>query len=159
MKRKNNQLIAFLQDRGETLALAESMTAGLACHQLAGVKGACDVLKGSIVCYDPGVKTGLLGVPPGLIKKHTAESQEVTDALALKLSRKIKADVYVAVTGLAASGGSETKSKPVGTVFFSLRYKNRTYRKRCLFRGTPVRIREKACHGLFTFVIDTLRAL
>lgn len=158
MKRANTKLVKFMQARGETLALAESMTAGLACHKLAGVKGACDVLKGSIVCYDASVKNHLLGISQKLIDACTPESQEVTNALAKKLSRQMKADVYAAVTGLAAPGGSETKTKPVGTVFFSVRYKNKTYTKRSLFRGSPVRIREKACNALFDFIRAVLKS-
>jgi PncC family amidohydrolase len=157
MKRVNNQLVKFLQSRGETLALAESVTAGLACHQLACVKGACDVLMGGIVCYDEKVKINLLGVKASLIKKYTAESQQVTDALALYLSHKIKADVFAAITGLAADGGSETKTKPVGTVFFSVRYRNKTHRKRAVYKGKPLEIREAACKGLFRFILEILK--
>lgn len=158
MKRKTNTLIHFLQQRGETLALAESVTAGLACHRLAGVKGACDVLMGSIVCYAEDMKKELLGVPSSLIKRYTAESQQVTDALAKKLSHKITADVCVAVTGLAADGGSESKDKPVGTVFLAMYYKRKIYRKRLQLKGTPIQIRQKACDHLCDFVIETLRS-
>ena len=156
MKRKNTRLIKFLQARGETLALAESMTAGLACHKLAGVKGAFDVLKGGIVCYDARVKNHLLGISQKLIDTCTPESQEVTDALARQLSKKMNADVYAAITGLAAPGGSETKSKPVGTVFFAVLYRNKIYHKRVLYRGSPVQVRKKACDGLFDFILETL---
>ena len=98
-------------------------------------------------------------VKASLIKKHTAESQQVTDALALCLSRKIKTDVHAAITGLASEGGSETKTKPVGTVFFSVRYRNKTYRKRLVYKGKPLEIREAACKGLFRFVIDTVKSV
>lgn len=159
MKRINNELVKFLQARGETLALAESVTAGLACHQLACVKGACDVLKGGIVCYDEKVKINLLGIKALLIRKHTAESQQVTDALALHLSKKVGADIHAAITGLAAEGGSETKTKPVGTVFFSVRYRSKTYRKRMVYKGKPLEIREAACKGLFRFMVNTLKSV
>lgn len=145
-----------MQARGLTLALAESMTAGLAAHSMAGVKGACDVLKGSLVCYDVSVKTSLLGVSKKLIEACTPESQEVTNEMARKISRKIKADVHAAVTGLAAPGGSETKTKPVGTVFFSVRYGKRMFKKRMRFRGSPVQIRKKACDALYAFILDCI---
>jgi len=157
MKRKSNALIHLMQARGLTLALAESMTAGLACHRLAGVKGACDVLKGSVVCYNAAVKTHLLDVSKTLIDRCTPESKEVTGQLALKLSRKMKADVYAAVTGLAAPGGSETKTKPVGTVFLAVRYKNKMHHLRCRFKGSPIEIRRKATDKLYGFIMAVIQ--
>jgi len=60
-----------------------------------------------------------------LIKKYTAESQQVTDALAKNLSMLIKADVYGAITGLNAGGGSENQIEACGNciLFTSLQRK------------------------------------
>ncbi len=44
---------------------------------------------------------------------------QVTTALAKNLPKLIKADIHVAITGLASAGGTETKDKPVGTIFFA----------------------------------------
>src|SRR5688500_3004153 len=101
------------------------MTSGLAAHKLGSISGTSDVLTGSIVCYSKNVKTDLLKVNKKLIDKYSLESQQVTDALALNLSKIIHADVYAAITGLAAPGGSESVSKPVGTVFYSFLYRGR----------------------------------
>jgi Uncharacterized protein (competence- and mitomycin-induced) len=49
----------------------------------------------------------------------------------------IKADLYVACTGLLKKGGSETKEKPVGTFFYSIYYKNNFYNFRRIFKGLP----------------------
>lgn len=54
-----------------------------------------------------------------MLKKYTAESKEVTDALAKYLRQPIATDIHAAITRLASPGGSETAEKPVGTVFFS----------------------------------------
>src|SRR3954470_16851672 len=93
-----NSFIKTLMQKKIRLALAESMTCGLAAHMLSTCKGTADVLKGSIVCYTPEVKTSLLGVPASFINKFTAESKEVTEALAKKLPRLITADIYAAIT-------------------------------------------------------------
>src|SRR6476659_3252169 len=100
----NRRLVKIMQIKNLTLAFAESMTCGLAAFQLSSVKGTTDVLQGSIVCYHENVKKECLKVPDSLIKKFTAESQEVTDALAKKLQSVIEADVYAAITGLASDG-------------------------------------------------------
>src|SRR4051812_24642349 len=113
MKRTANNLVKTLQQKKLTLALAESVTGGLAAHRLSLLKGAGDVLQGGIVCYNEKVKHGLLKVSKALIEKHTAESQRVTDELAKNLKSLLEADIYGAMTGLADEGGSETKQKPV----------------------------------------------
>jgi nicotinamide-nucleotide amidase len=152
MDRKINAFIKHLNKKGLTLAFAESITCGMAAHKLATVPGTSEVLKGSVVCYTPEVKHGLLGVPEKLMNKYTCESMQVTERLAAGLQKIIKADVYAALTGLAAPGGSETKEKPVGTVFFCINYKNKKIKQRKLFRGTPLQIREKACITLYELI-------
>ena len=156
MERPTTKLVKLLAERELTLALAESMTCGLAAHQLSTAFGTSEVFKGSIVCYSPEMKCQTLGVRPGLIRKHTAESQQVTDALSGSLKKHIRADLYAAITGLASPGGSETGSKPVGTVFYSVRFRNRIYREKKLFRGGPTEIRKKACEALYLFIVSIL---
>jgi nicotinamide-nucleotide amidase len=153
MHKSNVLLVKFCRKNNLTLAFAESVTCGLAAHQLSQVKGTSDAFKGSLVCYNGDVKTNLLKIPKKLIEKYTAESQRVTDEMAKNLKRIFSADVYAAITGLASPGGSETKSKPVGTVFFSVWYKNKLYKLRKQFRGNALQIKKKACDELYRFII------
>jgi PncC family amidohydrolase len=69
MKSIVNQLVKLLIERKLTIALAESVTCGLASHQLNIVKGTSDAFMGSVICYNEKVKTDLLKVKPSLIKK------------------------------------------------------------------------------------------
>jgi nicotinamide-nucleotide amidase len=154
--KKINTFIKALKSQGLTLAVAESMTCGLASHLLSTCKGTSDVLLGSIVCYSSEVKTNLFSISANQIRKYTAESKEITQALAVNLSGIIRADISAAITGLASAGGSETRDKPVGTVFFAIRYKGRNYNYRKIIRGTPQEIRIKACLELYELIIRTL---
>jgi nicotinamide-nucleotide amidase len=149
--------IRTMKEKQLKLALAESVTCGLAAHLLSGVPGTSDVLAGSVVCYTPEVKTGLLGISKAMIKKHSCESMEVTEALAKKLPKLIGADVYAAITGLASKGGSETKDKPVGTVFLVVSYQKKIFRQRIVFRGSPLVIRKKACYELYRMILENIR--
>ncbi len=106
--------------RNYKIAFAESATAGRFAHEFACVPNSGYILLGGIVCYDVSIKTSLLNVPEKLIEKATAESAEVTRVLAENLRHHFKADVIVAVTGLASPGGSETPEKPVGTMFLHI---------------------------------------
>ena len=159
MKRPEQKLLDVLKDNELTIAFAESMTCGMAAMKLGNVSGTSEVFEGGIVCYDAKVKTDLLGVPAKTIAHYTAESQQVTDALAKNLSRKIKADVTAAITGLAAPGGSESRQKPVGTVFISVFVKGKIYRERKKFNGSPQVIKEKACRSLFSFTHKVLKKI
>lgn len=148
--------IKTLKAKELTLAMAESMTSGLAAHLLSGVPGTSDVLKGSVVCYRPEVKTGLMGISKSLIGRYSCESMEVTEALAKKLPKLIGADIHAAITGLASGGGSETEDKPVGTVFFAVFYKKKIFRLKKVFLGTPLSIRKKACYELYRLILEKI---
>jgi nicotinamide-nucleotide amidase len=146
----------LLKQKNLTLALAESVTCGMASHKLSNVKGISEVLKGGIVCYRPEVKNTLLGISKKMINQYTCESIEVTEALAKKLPGIISADIHVAVTGLASSDGSESKAKPVGSIFICVYYKNQIYKFKHVFKGTPLEIKNKACKALYQFVFTTI---
>ena len=148
-----HHFIKSLNDRSLTLALAESMTCGLAAHMLSTCKGTSDVLKGSIVCYNEQVKRELMKVPSTMVRKYSAESRQVTKKLALSLRNLITADIYGAITGLASKGGSEKPGKPVGTVFFTIIHKRKVVTTRRVFRGTPLQVREKACLFLYDLIL------
>lgn len=156
MEKRVALFIRTLKEKELKLALAESVTCGLAAHLLSGLPGTSDVLAGSIVCYTPEVKNKLLGIPETMMERYTCESMEVTEALVKKLPKLIHADVYAAITGLASKGGSETKEKPVGTVFLVLGYKGKLYRQKKVFRGTPLTIRKKACYELYRMILERI---
>lgn len=156
MNAKVSLFIRTMKSRGLTLAIAESMTCGLVASKLSRATGTSQVLLGSIVCYSPLLKKCLLNVSASQIKKCTCESKEVTQAMAVNLSKIIKADVYAAITGLASPGGSETKEKPVGTVFICLKIGKHIYHYRHRFYGSPLTINKKACDALYDFILSKI---
>lgn len=156
MKSLVKKLIKTLIEKKLRVAFAESVTCGLASNQLNITPGTSEVFMGSIVCYSEKVKMNLFNVRPSLIKKYTAESQEVTDALVKNLPQLIDADVYVAITGLNADGGSETVEKPVGTVFLSFLYKGKIIRRRKKFNGSPSSIKKQACKEVYQLILEKL---
>jgi nicotinamide-nucleotide amidase len=102
-------VLDLLRQRGWSLGLAESLTAGLVAARLANVQGASDVLRGSLVAYASDVKFDLLGVTPG-----TVVSEEAAREMAAGARRVLGADVGVAVSGVA--GPDRQDGVPVGTV-------------------------------------------
>lgn len=109
----------ILVSRQLTIAFAESATAGRITAEFSLSPQSGKVLKGGIVCYDAYIKEDLLKIPHELIEKYTPESAEVTAALAKSLKNFIDADITIGITCFTTPGGSETDTKPVGTVFYT----------------------------------------
>jgi len=134
-ERKISDCSKLMAEKGLTVAFAESATAGWLCSEFALTEHSGKVLKGGIVCYDADLKVSLLGVPKELFKQYTPESMEVTKELAERLGSKIPSDIQVGVTGLTTPGGSETKEKPVGTMFVYALVKGKSFSFRKVFDG------------------------
>lgn len=119
------EILALARRRGSRIATAESCTGGLIAGALTEVAGSSDVIEGGVVSYSNSAKTALLGVPEALIARTGAVSEEVAAAMAEgALTAFDKADLSVAVTGIAGPGGSE--HKPEGRVCFALAHRNGT---------------------------------
>lgn len=145
-----------LRDKELTIAFAESVTGGMLISEFIKAKGVSDVLLGSIVTYAEEVKQKVLGVKRQTLKLYTAESQQVTNEMVLGLHKLLKAEMCVAVTGLSGQGASETKEKPVGTVFFSIYCKNKVEEFRQQFEGNGTGIRKQAADFIFQKIEDTI---
>jgi nicotinamide-nucleotide amidase len=87
--------------RGETVAAAESLTAGLFCATLATVPGASATLRGGAVVYATDLKTTLVGVPEDLLAAHGPVSRETAAALADGVRRRCTATWGIGLTGVA----------------------------------------------------------
>lgn len=103
---------------GRTLALAESCTGGLVAAALTEIPGSSAVLDRAYVTYSNAAKTDCLGVSPDLIDTFGAVSIATAWAMAEGALRRSRADVAVAVSGIAGPDGG-TALKPVGTVVFA----------------------------------------
>lgn len=87
--------------RGETVAAAESLTAGLFCADLASVPGASATLRGGVVVYATDLNTALAGVPAGTLAAHGPVSPETAAALAEGVRERCSATWGVGLTGVA----------------------------------------------------------
>ena len=111
------QLAQALKDKGWKLATAESCTGGMIAAACTDLAGSSDWFERGFVTYSNEAKTELLGVDAALIAAHGAVSEVVARAMAFGAVRHSRAQVSVAVTGIAGPGGGST-DKPVGTVWF-----------------------------------------
>ena len=103
--------------KGWLLATAESCTGGMISAACTDLAGSSNWFERGFVTYSNAAKTESLGVDAALIAAHGAVSEEVARAMAAGAIARSRAQVAVAVTGVAGpSGGS--RAKPVGTVWF-----------------------------------------
>jgi nicotinamide-nucleotide amidase len=108
-----------------TIVTAESCTAGAVATALSKAPGAGDYFHGGFVTYTKEMKNVVLGVPLKLLKHKGAVCKEVAEAMAIGALKQARADVAVAVTGVAGPEPDED-GNPVGLVFCSAARSNRT---------------------------------
>jgi nicotinamide-nucleotide amidase len=110
--------------RGETVAAAESLTAGLFCATLASVPGASATLRGGAVVYATELKTVLAGVPRDLLAARGPVSPETAAALAEGIRSRCAATWGVGLTGVA--GPDPVDGHRPGRVFVGISGGGRT---------------------------------
>ena len=108
-----------LRARSWKIVTAESCTGGLIAAACTAVAGSSDWFERGFVTYSNEAKAVSLGVPMALIQAHGAVSEQVARAMAEGAIAHSRADLAVAVTGIAGPGGG-SRSKPVGTVWLAL---------------------------------------
>ncbi len=107
----------LLGDRGETLAVAESLTGGLLAATLVDVPGASGTFRGGLIVYATDLKASLAGVSPTLLDQRGPVDGEVATQLAEGAARTCGADWGLATTGVAGpepQGGHEPGTVWVG---------------------------------------------
>jgi PncC family amidohydrolase len=106
-------------ERNLSLASAESCTGGLIGYALTEISGSSGYYVGGLISYSNDLKEKHLGVDAATLEKHGAVSAQTCVAMANGARQRYRADVGVAVTGIAGpDGGSETK--PVGLTYIGV---------------------------------------
>ncbi|WP_284125538.1 CinA family protein [Parerythrobacter aestuarii] len=103
---------------GRTIALAESCTGGLVAGSITEIPGSSAVLDRGFVTYSNEAKMEMLDVSSDIIETFGAVSIACVWAMAQGALKNSRADVAVAISGVAGPGGG-TPQKPVGTVVFA----------------------------------------
>jgi nicotinamide-nucleotide amidase len=117
-------LIRSYASLGWRIVTAESCTGGLVAALLTEVPGSSAVVERGFISYSNEAKAELLGVPAAMIAARGAVSPEVACAMAAGALARSRAEVAVAITGIAGPDGG-TAAKPVGLVHFGLAVQDR----------------------------------
>ena len=120
------ELLKQLEGKGLKLAIAESLTGGMLCSELVAVPGASNVVLGSVVAYQTGLKASVLGVNPQLLESNGAVDPEVAVQMAegirsrMSLQLLLATEHVIGVSTTGVAGPDEQDGKPVGTVFIAV---------------------------------------
>ena len=122
------------------ISFAESCTGGLLSSLFTRIPGSSQFFEGAYIVYSNKLKVKALNVPAKIIKKYGAVSKNTSLQMAKLLFKKTKTNIVLSITGVAGPDGG-TKSNPVGTVFFTIGFKNmknisyKTFHKRFKNKG------------------------
>ena len=142
-----------LLESGLTIALAESCTGGLVAKLITDQPGSSAYFLGGIVSYTDAVKVDLLAVPEAVLRSHGAVSAETAQAMAEGARERLKADVAVAITGIAGPGADGTE-KPVGLTFIWFAGPEASLGRRFVFEGDRWAIRRAAAEAALRLVLE-----
>lgn len=119
------EIVRILTEKKLMLATAESCTGGLVAAAITDVAGSSNVFDRGFVTYSNSAKVEMLGVPHDLILANGAVSAEVALAMAEGAVRHSRAEIAIAITGVAGPGGGSAL-KPIGLVHFACATKSKT---------------------------------
>lgn len=125
---------------GWMIATAESCTGGAIARALTEVGGSSQWFERGMVTYSNESKQELLGVSADSLRTHGAVSEAVAREMAQGAIRASRAQIAVAVTGVAGPSGG-TPGKPVGTVVFGWATRERVESRTRTFSGDRAQIR------------------
>ncbi len=126
------KLLEDARARGLKIATAESCTGGLVAGLLTEIPGSSDVVERGFVTYSNRAKEELLGVPYAVLEAYGAVSEQTARDMAQGALKQSRADLAVAVTGIAGPGGG-SKDKPVGLVHFAAARGSKVIHRECHF--------------------------
>jgi nicotinamide-nucleotide amidase len=150
------QVLDLLRERGQTLAVAESLTGGLVAAELTAVPGASHSFRGSVTAYATDVKESVLGVQPGLLAARGAVDPDVAEQMAQGVRSVLSADYGIATTGVA--GPDPQDGKPVGTVYVAVAGARGSAAVSPALSGDRAGIRQATVEAVLALLHETLRA-
>jgi nicotinamide-nucleotide amidase len=142
----------LLQQRGETLSVAESLTGGMLGQRITNVPGSSGYFLGGFLVYSDEMKTRLAGVDEALLREHSAVSEPVARAMAEGVRARTGSTWALSLTGYAGPDGG-TEKDPVGTIYIGCAGPGVSEVRRLQFAADRVRVRTLATQ----LALDLLR--
>jgi nicotinamide-nucleotide amidase len=135
-------VVHTLVERGQTVAVVESLTGGLLAATFVEIAGVSRVFRGGLVVYATDLKSSLAGVPDELLAARGAVDPDVAVAMAEGGRVRCSADWALATTGVA--GPDPQDGKPVGLVYVAVAGPDETVVQELSLEGNRVAVRSGA---------------
>lgn len=148
----------LLRRKALTLGVVESATGGLVSHLITNVLGSSDYYKGAIIAYSDEIKSKVVGVKIGTLKKHGAVSYQVAEEMAEGGRKVLNVDVCVADTGIAGPGGA-TVGKPAGLFYLGIAHHEGTSSEKYIFQGGRIQNKQTAARAVLELLKHYLLSL
>lgn len=146
-----SQVAEALKKAKNTVAVAESCTAGLISERLTNISGSSQYFSLGLVAYKNEAKQSLLNISESTLKQFGAVSKEVARLMAKKIRQLAKTDIGLGVTGIAGPKGA-TKTKPVGLVFIALASARKNICQKFYFPGNRSAVRFSASQAALEMI-------
>ena len=144
-----------LLEKKLALVSAESCTGGLIAAACTDLAGSSAWFERGFVTYSNEAKIELLGVEERLLRRAGAVCEGVARAMVTGALAHSKAQVAVAVTGVAGPTGGSA-SKPVGTVWFGFAVPGQVLTEKCHFDGDRAAVRAATVQHALTRLLELL---
>jgi nicotinamide-nucleotide amidase len=118
MLKSAEEIVTSLTKRGETIAIAESITGGGISSALTDVPGTSHVFLGAVVAYTVDIKIKDLGVRHETISEFGVVSEAVAFEMAEGIRARYQSTWAISSTGVAGPGPSH--GIPAGTVWIAI---------------------------------------
>jgi nicotinamide-nucleotide amidase len=148
-------VIELLVARGDTVAVAESLTGGLVAAALTSVPGSSAAFRGGIVAYATELKAALLGVPADLLAEHGPVHEAVARAMAEGVRLRLGASYGMATTGVAGPGPAD--GQPQGTVFVAVSGPGGDVSQGLNLTGDRAAVRADSVRAVLSLLVSALR--
>ena len=129
--------------KGQTLATAESCTGGWVAQAVTSVAGSSEWFERGYVTYSNAAKRESLGVSKKTLLRYGAVSEPTAREMARGALKRSRADIALAITGIAGPGGG-LPGKPVGTVCFAWAQGRRVRAETHRFKGGRGSVRRQS---------------
>ena len=144
-----NKIINNLLKKGITISIAESCTGGLLSLKFTSVAGISKIFNMGLITYSNKAKTDLLKISQNHLKKYGAVSHQTANLMVKNLQLLTNSKLCISTTGIAGPSGG-TKEKPVGLIYFGIKYRNKTIILEKKFKGSRTQIQRKTVKAIFT---------
>ena len=145
----------LLLQKGLTLSVCESCTAGMLAASITSVAGSSAYFTGGIIAYADSVKSDVVRVKKTTLRRFGAVSARAAQEMACGVRKITMTDVGVSITGIAGPSGGSAR-KPVGLVYIGVATGKAVTVRRCMFKGNRSAIRRAAVRRALLSLRETL---